>query len=119
MLSALKLTINEDATIIPGKVKAQISLRIVPNQDLEVIVASVVSFLKKTFDGFESPNKLQVCLLVIQTNGPLDFFPLRLMFNIQRTGGWAKSIMTLTLRPWRMLSQKSGIWNHCGYERVV
>ncbi|XP_006462650.1 hypothetical protein AGABI2DRAFT_179317 [Agaricus bisporus var. bisporus H97] len=50
----------KNATIIPSKVKAQISLRIVPNQDLEVIVASVVSFLKKTFDGFESPNKLQV-----------------------------------------------------------
>jgi di- and tripeptidase len=55
-----------DSTIIPGKVKAQISLRVVPNQDLEAIVTSVVTFLKRTFGGFGSPNKLQVCVSVVQ-----------------------------------------------------
>lgn len=52
--------IHEDSTVIPSKVTAQISLRIVPDQNLDDVVTSLVDFLETTFAGFESPNKLQV-----------------------------------------------------------
>ncbi|KXN88158.1 putative di- and tripeptidase DUG2 [Leucoagaricus sp. SymC.cos] len=50
----------KNSTVIPSTVKAQISLRIVPDQDLDTIVQSLVGCLKSTFEGFGSPNKLQV-----------------------------------------------------------
>ena len=49
-----------DATVIPGSVKAQISLRIVPDQDLQTIIGSLTDFLTNTYAEFRSPNRLQV-----------------------------------------------------------
>ena len=51
-----------DATVIPGTVKAQISLRIVPDQDLDTIVNSLREHLRLSFDGLQSPNNLVVSL---------------------------------------------------------
>ncbi|TFK20012.1 glutathione degradosome [Coprinopsis marcescibilis] len=49
----------KNATVIPGTVKAQISLRIVPDQDINVTTQSLIDYLKKVFQGFQSPNDLQ------------------------------------------------------------
>ncbi|KAK2459641.1 hypothetical protein APHAL10511_008286 [Amanita phalloides] len=57
-----------NATVIPGAVKAQISLRIVPDQDLETVSKCLVDFLKDNFRKLQSPNKLKV--------------------NIERTADW-------------------------------
>ncbi|EFI27177.1 hypothetical protein CC1G_15002 [Coprinopsis cinerea okayama7 len=48
------------ATVIPGSVKAQISLRIVPDQDLDRTSKSLIDYLKKVYHGFRSPNKLEI-----------------------------------------------------------
>ncbi|TFK70401.1 glutathione degradosome [Pluteus cervinus] len=50
----------KNSTVIPGTVKAQISLRIVPDQDLDTIVQSLCDHLKNSFKGFDSPNKLDI-----------------------------------------------------------
>ncbi|KAJ3514190.1 hypothetical protein NLJ89_g2516 [Agrocybe chaxingu] len=50
----------KNATVIPGTVKAQISLRIVPDQDLDTIVRSLREYLHKSFEQFRSPNRLTV-----------------------------------------------------------
>ncbi|TFK40678.1 hypothetical protein BDQ12DRAFT_679847 [Crucibulum laeve] len=50
----------KNATVIPGTVRAQVSLRIVPDQDLDTIVKSLCDYLKISFNSFQSPNRLQV-----------------------------------------------------------
>ena len=50
----------QDATVIPATVKAQVSVRIVPDQDLGTIANSLCDYLKSSFARFNSPNKLQV-----------------------------------------------------------
>lgn len=52
--------LNLDATVIPGKVKSQVSLRIVPDQDLNTIAKSLCCHLKSAFQSFQSPNELEV-----------------------------------------------------------
>ena len=54
-----------DATVIPGSVKAQISLRIVPDQDLNTIVKSLCDHLHASFAKFNSPNEIQVLLMLL------------------------------------------------------
>ncbi len=51
---------NLDATVIPGTVKSQVSIRIVPDQDLETISHSLRDHLTSSFSALDSPNKLQV-----------------------------------------------------------
>ena len=53
--------------MIPSKVRAHISVRIVPDQDLESIAASVQEHLRAQFQQMRSPNKLNV------SNGLLSF----------------------------------------------
>ncbi|KAF8635795.1 hypothetical protein AX15_000002 [Amanita polypyramis BW_CC] len=48
-----------NATVIPGTVKSQISMRIVPDQDLETISKSLVDFLYNEFQRYQSSNKLK------------------------------------------------------------
>ncbi|KAL0579213.1 hypothetical protein V5O48_002775 [Marasmius crinis-equi] len=50
----------KNPTVIPGTVCSQLSIRIVPNQNLETIVKSLDSFLRSSFEGLASPNKLEV-----------------------------------------------------------
>lgn len=74
-----------DPTVIPGAVKSQISLRIVPDQDLETISKSLTDFLEDGFQKFQSPNQLKVtssdwwsecCLTIIS------------QVKIERTADW-------------------------------
>ncbi|KAL4080831.1 hypothetical protein J3A83DRAFT_4153384 [Scleroderma citrinum] len=48
------------STVIPGTVAAEISLRIVPDQDLKTISQSLVSHLQNSFHALRSPNSLFV-----------------------------------------------------------
>lgn len=52
----------KNSTVIPGKVTAKVSLRIVPDQDLETIAQSLIDHLKGSFDKFRSPNQLSVSI---------------------------------------------------------
>ncbi|KAG2340128.1 Zn-dependent exopeptidase [Suillus weaverae] len=51
-----------NSTVIPGKVTAKVSLRIVPDQDLETIAQSLTNHLRGSFDKFHSPNQLSVSI---------------------------------------------------------
>ncbi|KAF9235175.1 hypothetical protein BU15DRAFT_78272 [Melanogaster broomeanus] len=51
-----------NATIIPGKVATKLSLRIVPDQDLETLSQALVTHLKSSFMALQSPNKLFVSI---------------------------------------------------------
>jgi di- and tripeptidase len=50
----------QDSTVIPGKVTAKVSLRIVPDQDLQTIAQSLINHLRGSFNKFQSPNQLSV-----------------------------------------------------------
>ncbi|KAL1683459.1 hypothetical protein EV122DRAFT_201331 [Schizophyllum commune] len=49
-----------NATVIPSTVRAQISVRIVPDQKMEEIVQSLQTHLENAFVTLQSPNKLLV-----------------------------------------------------------
>ncbi|KAE9389922.1 Zn-dependent exopeptidase [Gymnopus androsaceus JB14] len=49
-----------NSAVISGTVKSQVSLRIVPDQKLEVIASSLCQFLRSSFSELESPNELKV-----------------------------------------------------------
>ena len=51
---------SKAAATIPGFARATLSIRIVPSQDAKEIAANLVSFVKKEFRRFESPNKLEI-----------------------------------------------------------
>ncbi|KAI6129690.1 glutathione degradosome [Pisolithus croceorrhizus] len=51
-----------NSTVIPGTVTAQVSLRIVPDQDLESVSRSLVSHLQASFNSSQSPNALSVTI---------------------------------------------------------
>lgn len=51
-----------NSTVIPGKVTAKVSLRIVPDQELEIIAQSLIDHLRGSFDKFRSPNQLSVSI---------------------------------------------------------
>ncbi|KLO17294.1 Zn-dependent exopeptidase [Schizopora paradoxa] len=49
-----------NSTVIPGTVKAKVSLRIVPDQDLDTISKALVEHLHSSFAEIQSPNILKV-----------------------------------------------------------
>jgi di- and tripeptidase len=51
---------SANKTVIPRRVCADIAMRIVPDQDLDTIVSSLVSYCQQTFAGLASPNTLDV-----------------------------------------------------------
>lgn len=51
-----------DSTVIPARVKAHVSVRIVPDQDLETIAKGLREHLVDTFGKQRSPNKLKVSI---------------------------------------------------------
>lgn len=59
----LNLMVLLDATVIPGSVRAQFSLRIVPDQDLCTIVESIEQYMQNSFNKLKSPNSLKVITL--------------------------------------------------------
>ncbi|KAF9568808.1 glutathione degradosome [Agrocybe pediades] len=50
----------KNPTVIPGTVSAQLSLRLVPDQNLETIVKSLREYLQASFDALQSPNELKI-----------------------------------------------------------
>ena len=60
-----------DSTVIPGTVKAKVSLRIVPDQDLDTISKALVDHLHSSFAEIQSPNTLKVGA-VISSLAPLE-----------------------------------------------
>ncbi|KII90799.1 hypothetical protein PLICRDRAFT_174166 [Plicaturopsis crispa FD-325 SS-3] len=52
----------KNSTVIPGTVKAEVSVRIVPDQDLETIAASLCGHIKSSFSSLNSPNTLNVSI---------------------------------------------------------
>jgi len=50
----------KNATVIPGSVKSQVSLRIVPDQDLNTVANALRDHLETSFQGLQSPNTLKV-----------------------------------------------------------
>lgn len=48
-------------TVIPRKVTADISMRIVPDQDMGSIVRGLKEYCEKVFSGLQSPNDFEVC----------------------------------------------------------
>lgn len=54
--------INLDRTVIPSGVKAQVSIRIVPDQELSQIASSLEEHVRTSFKRLQSPNTLNVGL---------------------------------------------------------
>ncbi|KAJ8090465.1 hypothetical protein PM082_019063 [Marasmius tenuissimus] len=50
----------KNPTVIPGTVGCQLSIRIVPDQNLDTITKSLHNFLLGSFQALNSPNKLEV-----------------------------------------------------------
>jgi di- and tripeptidase len=66
-------------------VKAQVSLRIVPDQDLDTIVKSLCDYLSASFDQLHSTNTLRVCIA--------EFFVSKMLIpiikvNVEHTADW-------------------------------
>lgn len=80
-----------DSTVIPSTVKAQVSVRIVPDQDLHTITESLKDHLRHEFDSFESPNDLKVSYLSPTFLTPLEIVPksyLNFQIKIDREADW-------------------------------
>ena len=65
--------------------KAQVSLRIVPDQDLDTIVESLCDYLSASFDQLHSTNALRVCIA--------EFFVRKVLIpnfkvNVEHTADW-------------------------------
>jgi len=52
----------KNSTVIPGKIKACVSIRIVPDQDLDTIANSLTDYIQRSFKTLDSPNKLEVSI---------------------------------------------------------
>ncbi|KAJ7069976.1 hypothetical protein C8F01DRAFT_1246134 [Mycena amicta] len=52
----------KNATVIPGTIKSQVSIRIVPDQDLDTIAKSLCLHLETSFKALQSPNKLKLAV---------------------------------------------------------
>ncbi|KAJ2935286.1 hypothetical protein H1R20_g1809, partial [Candolleomyces eurysporus] len=61
-IHTIEISGPKNATVIPGSVKAQVSLRIVPDQDLQTIIKSLSDYLRTTYAGFKSPNQIQIAV---------------------------------------------------------
>ncbi|KAG6909272.1 hypothetical protein DXG01_001334 [Tephrocybe rancida] len=59
-LHTIEISGPKNATVIPGLVKSQVSVRIVPDQDLDTIIKALVAYLETSFEALQSPNKLKV-----------------------------------------------------------
>ncbi|KAJ7465280.1 hypothetical protein FB451DRAFT_1263169 [Mycena latifolia] len=57
---SIEISGPKNATVIPGTIKSQVSLRIVPDQDLDTIAKSLCLHLENSFKDLKSPNKLNV-----------------------------------------------------------
>lgn len=61
-IHTFKTSGSENTTIIPHHARANISIRLVPNQHVADVAASLVAFLHERFAQFESKNHLRVTI---------------------------------------------------------
>ncbi|KAF7365438.1 Beta-Ala-His dipeptidase [Mycena venus] len=59
---SIEISGPKNPTVIPGTIKSQVSLRIVPDQDLDSIAKSLCTHLRSSFENLQSPNKLNVSI---------------------------------------------------------
>ncbi|KAF8073641.1 hypothetical protein FPV67DRAFT_1605948 [Lyophyllum atratum] len=59
-LHTIEISGPKNATVIPSLVKSQVSVRIVPDQDLDTIVKALCAHLESSFQSLQSPNKLNI-----------------------------------------------------------
>ncbi|KAI8931812.1 hypothetical protein NX059_011449 [Plenodomus lindquistii] len=52
----------DNSTIIPRLAKAALSIRLVPNQEANVVAQTLISFLQSEFEDLDSKNKLKVTI---------------------------------------------------------
>ncbi|KAH8077043.1 Zn-dependent exopeptidase [Cristinia sonorae] len=52
----------KNSTVIPATIKARVSLRVVPDQDLDTIATNLQDYLKSEFETFRSPNSLHMSI---------------------------------------------------------
>ncbi|KAF8208578.1 hypothetical protein K438DRAFT_1961178 [Mycena galopus ATCC 62051] len=57
---SIEISGPKNPTVIPGTIKSQVSLRIVPDQDLDSIAKSLCKHLQTSFEDLKSPNKLKL-----------------------------------------------------------
>jgi di- and tripeptidase len=69
-------------------VKARVSVRIVPDQDLQTIAKSLCAHLKTTFKSFGSPNKLEARITLVILVHPLSLIALPIKVSIEHTADW-------------------------------
>ena len=55
---------DSDATVIPSTVTARVSIRIVPDQDLDTISKALQEHLKSQFATIQSSNQIEVNLAI-------------------------------------------------------
>lgn len=77
-----------DPTIIPAEVKAQVSLRIVPDQDLEMVARALCRYLEDSFGKLESSNKLTVCTISLALISKDLLFILVLQVTVDHSADW-------------------------------
>ncbi|KAI0088477.1 Zn-dependent exopeptidase [Irpex rosettiformis] len=58
----IKTSSATNATVIPASVTARVSIRIVPDQDLDTIAKSIQDYLRDEFAKMKSPNTLEVSI---------------------------------------------------------
>ncbi|KAJ6466417.1 hypothetical protein C8R45DRAFT_1021645 [Mycena sanguinolenta] len=57
---SIEISGPKNPTVIPGTIKSRVSLRIVPDQDLDTIAKALCTHLETSFEEQKSPNKLKV-----------------------------------------------------------
>ena len=98
--------LSSEATIIPGTVTARLSLRIVPDQDLDTIVRSLRDYIQTSFNVLQSTNGLKVNPFIIKNNLSL-FSLIRLTLITRRTGG-LETLMIIGSNGWKAQFRRNG-----------
>ncbi|KAF5364541.1 hypothetical protein D9757_011317 [Collybiopsis confluens] len=79
----IKVSGPNNPTVIPGSVKMQLSLCIVPDHDLNTISGSLCRFLRSLFDEMHSPNELKLFTPLPKSEVLLESIPDALVHTKQ------------------------------------
>jgi hypothetical protein len=87
---------------------AQVSVRIVPDQNLETIATSLCDHLKESFAKFKSPNELEVRKRIYYVPSLITTKVRRFGLSILLTGG-SEISMTRGSKLWKTRFGKNGV----------
>lgn len=62
-ITSLKTTAPENITVIPSEVSVGLSIRLVPEQNLKLIVSNLLKHIQTSFENLNSPNRLDIEVL--------------------------------------------------------